>query len=132
MPDPRSSSDTVVRQIQKAWEEAQAQLAELKEQVQHAAALAEAKVQSTALERELDAAYRALGAAVWAEVTKGRLQLSPQLATVRKALEVVSAKVQAEKASIRELLAEGEELGRRIQEKKSRTSKGVANPPKRR
>lgn len=122
----------VVRQIQQAWAEAQAQLTALREQVEEATALAQAKVRSTALGSALDEAYRDLGEAVWTEVSKGRLRLPPQLAALQKALEVVTGKVRAQNASIRELLAEGEMVARRTQEKGGRASKGVANPNKKR
>ena len=62
----------MLRQIQAAWEEAQAQLHVLKSQVEHAAAMAQAKVGSNMLDRDLDRAYRDLGEAVWAEVSKGK------------------------------------------------------------
>ena len=131
MAEPRSS-DTVLRQIQEAWNTAQAQLAVLREQVQHATAIAQAKVHSNVLDRDLDRAYRDLGEAVWAEVSKGKLQLPSHIAPVKKALEAVTTRIQQQNASINDLLAEGEEIAQRLQEKMSRASKAVANPPKKR
>lgn len=130
MADPRQND--VVKQIQAAWEEAQAQLTILREQVEHATNMAQAKVQSNMNQRDLDRAYRDLGEAVWAEVSKGKLQLPANLSAVKKSLETVTNKIRAQNASINDLLAEGQDLARRLQEKMSHASKGVANPPKKR
>ena len=122
----------VVKQIQAAWDEAQAQLAVLKQQVEHAAAMAQAKVGSNMLDRDLDRAYRDLGEAVWAEVSKGKLQLPPTLSNVRKLLENVTQKIRVQNASINDLLAEGADIAKKLQEKISAASKGVAAAPKKR
>jgi septal ring factor EnvC (AmiA/AmiB activator) len=134
MPPPvaPNANDAVVKQIQAAWDEAQMQLQVLREQVDHLTHMAQAKVASNMLERDMDRAYRDLGEAVWAEVSKGRLQLGNNLTTVRKALEVVTQKIQAQNASINDLLAEGAEIAKRLQEKMTAASKSVAAPPKRR
>jgi septal ring factor EnvC (AmiA/AmiB activator) len=131
-PAPPNTNDAVVKQIQAAWDEAQMQLQVLREQVDHLSNMAQAKVSSNMLERDMDRAYRDLGEAVWAEVSKGRLQLGNNLTTVRKALEVVTQKIQAQNASINDLLAEGAEIAQRLQEKMTAASKSVAPPPKRR
>lgn len=131
-PAPPNTNDAVVKQIQAAWDEAQMQLQVLREQVNHLSNMAQAKVSSNMLERDMDRAYRDLGEAVWAEVSKGRLQLGNNLTTVRKALEVVTQKIQAQNASINDLLAEGAEIAQRLQEKMTAASKSVAPPPKRR
>jgi hypothetical protein len=128
--DPKQTE--VIKQIQAAWDEAQAQLTLLREQVEHATAMAQAKVQSNLHQRELDKAYRDLGEAVWAEVSKGKLQLPPSLSTVKKSLEVVTNKIRAQNASINDLLSEGADLAKRLQEKMATASKGVAAPPKKR
>jgi uncharacterized protein YoxC len=120
----------VVKQIQAAWDEAQAQLSVLREQVEHMAAMAQAKVQSNVMDRDLDRAYRDLGEAVWAEVSKGKLQLPQNLGTVRKLLESVTQKIRAQNASINDLLAEGADIAKRLQEKMHTASKGVAQPKK--
>ena len=122
----------MLRQIQAAWEEAQAQLHVLKSQVEHAAAMAQAKVGSNMLDRDLDRAYRDLGEAVWAEVSKGKLQLPQNLGTVRKLLEGVTQKIRTQNNSINDLLAEGADIAKRLQEKMSAASKGVAGTPKKR
>lgn len=128
---PSSQSDTL-RDIQRAWDEAQAHLALLREQVEHATSLAQLKVQSNLNERDLDRAYRELGEAVWAEVSKGKLQLPAGLAPVKKALDQVTQRIRAQNASINDLLAEGADIAQRLQEKMARPSKAVAPPQKRR
>lgn len=125
-------NNETLKQIQAAWEEAQAQLHVLKNQVEHAAALAQAKVGSNMLDRDLDRAYRDLGEAVWAEVSKGKLQLPQNLSTVRKLLEGVTQKIRTQNNSINDLLAEGADIAKRLQEKMSAASKGVAGTPKKR
>ncbi|MFZ5440610.1 MAG: hypothetical protein ACOZQL_11420 [Myxococcota bacterium] len=138
MPDrlsPQAQSNQqseVLRQIQAAWDEAQAQLAVLREQVEHASSIAQAKVSSNMLERDLDRAYRDLGEAVWAEVSKGKLALPSNLSSVRKSLEAVTQKIRAQNASINDLLAEGAEIAKRLQEKMASASKGVAGHAKKR
>lgn len=131
MPPP-TGNEAVIKQIQAAWDEAQAQLRALREQVEHLNQIAQAKVASNMLERDMDRAYRDLGEAVWAEVSKGRLQLSSNLSSVRKALEAVTNRIQAQNASINDLLAEGAEIAKRLQEKMRTASKGVAPQTKRR
>lgn len=125
-------NNETLKQIQAAWEEAQAQLHVLKSQVEHAAALAQAKVGSNMLDRDLDRAYRDLGEAVWAEVSKGKLQLPQNLTTVRKLLEGVTQKIRTQNNSINDLLAEGADIAKRLQEKMSAASKGVAGTQKKR
>ncbi|MFT3708616.1 MAG: hypothetical protein QM817_13275 [Archangium sp.] len=127
---PQPQQNEAVRQIQEAWNEAQAQLQLLRQQVEHATAMAQAKVGSNMLERDLDRAYRDLGEAVWAEVSKGKLQLPSNLSTVRKLLEGVTQKIRVQNASINDLLAEGAEVAKRLQEKMSAASKGVAGAKK--
>ncbi len=140
MPEPRypqpsappSQNQQTLQQIQAAWQEAQAQLAVLREQVEYAASMAQAKVGSNMLDRDLDRAYRDLGEAVWAEVSKGKLQLPQNLTSVRKLLEGVTQKIRAQNASINDLLAEGAEIAKRLQEKITAASKGVAGGAKKR
>lgn len=129
---PQSQNAEMMKQIQAAWDEAQAQLTVLRQQVEHAASIAQAKVGSNMLDRDLDRAYRDLGEAVWAEVSKGKLQLPQSLGHVRKLLENVTQKIRVQNASINDLLAEGADIAKRLQEKMSAASKGVAGAPKKR
>ena len=121
-----------LKNIQAAWEEAQAQLSVLRDQVSHLSALAQAKTQNNVLTRDLDRAYRDLGEALWAEVSKGRLQLPPNLSNVRKSLEQVTGRIREQNASINDLLSEGADIAKRLQEKMTSPSKGVVNTLKKR
>jgi hypothetical protein len=122
MPDPRTET---MKQIQEAWNNAQDQLSQLRDQVEMTTKLAQAKVTSNFLERDLDRAYRDLGEAVWAQVSKGKLQLPTALSSVMKALDVVTKKIQEQNASINELLAEGAEVASKLKGK-------LASVPKKR
>jgi predicted nucleic acid-binding Zn-ribbon protein len=132
VPPPPPKSETTLQHIQASWDEAQAQLRALREQVEHLNSLALAKVSSNVLERDLDRAFRDLGEAVWTEVVNGRLQLSSDLSEVRQTLEKVTQKIKAQNASINDLLAEGSDVADRVQEKVTSASKGVAPPKKKR
>ena len=120
-----------LRQIQAAWESAQGQVVDLRKQVEHMASLAQAKVAQNMMERDLDRAFRDLGEAVWAQVSKGKLQLPATFVNVMKALETVTRKIQEQNASINDLLAEGNEIANRL--KKSALAKSaVASQNKKR
>ena len=94
--------------------------------------MAQAKVGSNMMDRDLDRAYRDLGEAVWAEVSKGKLNLPANLTAVRKLLDGVTQKIRAQNNSINDLLAEGTEIAKRLQEKMSSASKGLAGGVKKR
>ena len=127
---PNPPTDTL-RQIQAAWEAAQGQVTDLRKQVEHMANLAQAKVAQNMMERDLDRAFRDLGEAVWAQVSKGKLQLPPSMAAVMKSLETVTRKIQEQNASINDLLAEGNEIANRLK-KSAATKSAVASQNKKR
>lgn len=127
-PTPQADS---IRQIQAAWESAQGQVVDLRKQVEHMAALAQAKVAQNTLERDLDRAFRDLGEAVWAQVSKGKLQLPNTFSAVMKSLENVTRKIQEQNASINDLLAEGNEIAARLK-KSAATKTAVASQNKKR
>ena len=127
-PNPQTET---LRQIQAAWEAAQGQVTDLRKQVEHMASLAQAKVAQNMLERDLDRAFRDLGEAVWAQVSKGKLQLPSAFSSVMKALETVTKKIQEQNASINDLLAEGNEIANRLK-KSASTKSAVASQPKKR
>ncbi|MBS1148822.1 MAG: hypothetical protein H6Q89_520 [Myxococcaceae bacterium] len=127
-PNPQADS---LRQIQAAWEAAQGQVTDLRKQVEHMASLAQAKVAQNMLERDLDRAFRDLGEAVWAQVSKGKLQLPPAFSAVMKALENVTRKIQEQNASINDLLAEGNEIANRLK-KTAAVKSAVASQNKKR
>ncbi len=127
-PNPQADK---IREIQAAWEAAQGQVTDLRRQVEHMASLAQAKVSQNMLDRDLDRAFRDLGEAVWAQVSKGKLQLNSSFGQVMKSLETVTQKIQEQNASINDLLAEGNEIANRL--KKSTAAKSaVASQPKKR
>lgn len=128
MPELRGSE--VLKQINAAWDQAQDQLKELRTQVEKTAAMAQAKVQSNFLERDLDRAYRDLGEAVWAQVSRGQLTLPKSMAAVLKALEAVTKRIQEQNASINDLLSEGADVAAKLKEKMSKTA--VATKDKKR
>ena len=105
-------------------------MVDLRKQVEHMASLASAKVQQNLLERDLDRAFRELGEAVWAQISKGKLTLPSQFATVMKALEAVTRRIQEQNASINDLFAEGTEIANRL--KKSAAKSTVASQLKKR
>lgn len=108
MADLKPTPDAL-KQIGEAWEHAQDQLADLREQVKRTTDLAMAKTQSNFLERDRDKALRNLGEAVWVQVQKGKLQLPPGFRDIAKAMEDVQKKIAVEQAEIADLLKEGEE-----------------------
>lgn len=126
-PNPQTET---LRQIQAAFDAAQGQVVDLRKQVEHMASLASAKVQQNLLERDLNRAFRELGEAVWAQISKGKLQLPSQFATVMKALEAVTRRIQEQNASINDLFAEGTEIANRL--KKSASKTAVASQQKKR
>lgn len=125
---PPSPTDTL-KQIEQAWQHAQAQLAQLRTQVEKTTALAQAKVTANLLERDLERAYRDLGEAVWAQVSKGRLTLPREMAGVMKALEQVTLRIQEQNASLADLLSEGSEAADRL---RKGPAKPVAPPARKR
>jgi hypothetical protein len=108
MADLKPNSDAL-KQIGEAWEHAQDQLADLREQVQRTTELAMAKTQSNFLERDRDKALRNLGEAIWVQVQKGKLTLPSSMRDIGKAMEDVQKKIAVEQAEIADLLKEGEE-----------------------
>ena len=119
--------EDTLKQIQEAWDAAQEQLAQLRDQVERTATIAQAKVTQSFLERDLDRAYRDLGEAVWAQVSKGRLQLPNNLSAVLKALESVTKKIQEQNASINDLLSEGAEVASRLKGKLATSTRRVSS-----
>ena len=120
-----------LRQIQAAFDAAQGQVVDLRRQVEHMASLAQAKVLQNTLERDLDRAFRDLGEAVWAQVSKGKLKLPSTFGSVMKALEAVTRKIQEQNESINDLLAEGNEIAARLR-KSSDAKSAVASQNKKR
>jgi hypothetical protein len=108
------TQDEVLKQLGQAWQQAQRQLAEIRTQVEQTAAMATAKVQVNALERELDRAYRNLGEAVWQQVQAGRVRLPKDVEKVQRAVDEVAQRYEEENAGLKHLLEEGTESASRL------------------
>lgn len=122
-----------IRQIAEAWGEAKAQFAVLRQQVDRASRMANAKTQATFIGREKDQAFRDLGEAVWSAVKKGKVTLPPSLASALKAIETIEAREHAQAGEITALLQEGEEAASRMRQKPAPAKhSGVASRPKKR
>ncbi len=107
------SKQEVLQRISQAWKTAQDQLEELRSAVERTGELAQLKLKSELLTRELDRAYRDLGEAVWAQMKKGDLELPPATASAVKAVEEVERRQAAQATSINDLLGEGVEVAER-------------------
>jgi hypothetical protein len=115
--DPKQSE--TLRQIQQAFQSAQSQMTQLRQQVEKHAELARAKTQHDFIQKEKDRVLRELGEAVLSQVRKGRLELPSTLAPLLKAVEQVEKKAEAQAREITDLLQEGEETAQRLKEKKA-------------
>ncbi|WP_434391168.1 hypothetical protein [Melittangium boletus] len=113
--DPKQSE--TLRQIQAAFEASQAQLAELRQQVEKHSSLAKAKAQGDLIQREKERVFRELGEAVFKLAQKGRLELPASFAPLLKAIEQVHHKAEAQAREITDLLMEGEETAQRMKQK---------------
>lgn len=121
----------VMKQIQQAFQTAQAQLAQLREAVTHTEELARLNSRGNSLQMAKDKALRDLGEAVWRQVQKGKLELPSTLAQVVKAVEAAEQQHAANTAEITDILAEGELVAARLKGKndgKAQTS--LAPKPK--
>jgi uncharacterized protein (DUF2267 family) len=122
----------VLKQIQQAFQAAQAQLAQLREQVSHTEELARLNSQGNFLQMEKDKALRNLGEAVWRLVQKGKLELPPSLASAVKAVEAAEQKAMAHASDVTDILQEGEALAARLKGKNDgKAQTGLAPKPKR-
>jgi hypothetical protein len=104
----------ILKQINDAWNEAKAQLAQLRAAVERTSELALAKMESNLLARDRDRALRDLGEAVWAQVKAGKVSLPPTLSTATKAMQEVEKKAEAQNREINSLIMEGGEAMDRL------------------
>jgi uncharacterized protein (DUF2267 family) len=107
----------VMKQIQQAFQTAQAQLAQLREAVTHTEELARLNSRGNSLQMEKDKALRDLGEAVWRQVQKGKLELPSSLAPVVKAVEAAEQRAAVNASQITDILAEGELVAARLKGK---------------
>jgi hypothetical protein len=122
----------VMKQIQQAFQAAQAQLAQLREAVTHTAELARLNSRGNSLQMEKDKALRELGEAVWRQVQKGKLELPSSLAAQLKAVEAAEQRAAAHASEITDILQEGEAVAARLKGKsEARVQTPLAPKPKR-
>jgi hypothetical protein len=107
----------VMKQIQQAFQIAQAQLAQLREAVTHTEELARLNSRGNALQMEKEKALREFGEAVWRQVQKGKLELPSSLAAAMKAVEAAEQRAAAHASEITDILAEGELVVARLKGK---------------
>jgi uncharacterized protein (DUF2267 family) len=120
-----------MKQIQQAFQAAQAQLAQLREQVSHTEELARLNSQGNFLQMEKDKALRNLGDAVWRLMQKGKLELPSSLAPAVKAVEAAEQKAAVHASQISDILAEGEAVAARLKGKNDgKAQSGLAPKPK--
>ena len=116
MADPQQD---ILKQINDAWNEAKAQLAQLRAQVERTQELANAKMESNFLGRDRDKALRDLGEAVWAQVKAGKMSLPQAVSAATQAMQEVEKKAEAKNREINSLIMEGGEAVDRL---KARTT----------
>lgn len=88
--------------------------------------MAQLKVQGEFLNRDLDRAFRELGAAVWAQSKKGKLQLPSSVSAQVRAVEEAEEQQAAHKRAISDILDEGAEVAGKLRaEKKTQSSTKV-------
>ncbi|KFA93125.1 hypothetical protein [Archangium violaceum] len=127
--DPKQSE--TLRQIQEAFQSAQSQMTQLRQQVEKHAELARAKTQNDFIQKEKERALRELGEAVFKQVQKGKLELSSTFAPLLKAVEQAQQKAEAQAREISDLLQEGEETAQRLKQKNAGgANSGVASRTK--
>ena len=121
----------VMRQIQQAFQSAQAQLTQLREAVTHTAELARLNSQGNYLQMEKDKVFRELGEAVWRLAQKGKLELPSWPPAQVKAVQAAEQRAAAHAAEITDILQEGEAVAARLKGKNDgRAQSPLASRPK--
>lgn len=131
---PPPKDPALMQQIAQAWDEAKAQLSDLREAVEKNAKMAQLKLEASFLNRERDVALRDFGETVWNQVMRGRLQLPPQLTPAVQKMIDVEKRLQKQAAEITDILKEGDEAAERLrqQKKAARPSPALASKVKKR
>jgi hypothetical protein len=111
----------ILKQINDAWNEAKAQLAQLRAAVERTSDLAQAKMESNILTRDRDKALRDLGEAVWALVKAGKMALPQAVSAATKAMQEVERKAEAQNREINSLIMEGGEAVDRLKAARTTT-----------
>nr|WP_226994328.1 hypothetical protein [Myxococcus hansupus] len=113
-----SKQSEVVKQINEAFEAAQARLAQLREAVERNTDLARANARTTVLKDQKEKAFRELGEAVWRQQQKGRLTLPAGFEAALKAIEAAEQAAEAHARELTDILMEGAEVAARLNEQK--------------
>jgi hypothetical protein len=117
--DPKQSE--VMKQINEAFQSAQARLTQLREAVERNTDLARANAKATVLKDQKDRALKELGEVVWRQVQKGKLELPAGFATALKAVEAAEQAAEAHARELTDILREGEEVAERLKGGKNAT-----------
>ncbi|RKH55453.1 MULTISPECIES: hypothetical protein [Corallococcus] len=120
--DPKQTE--VMRQINEAFQAAEAKLAKLREAVERNTELARANGKAAFLKDKKEQTHRELGEAVWQAVQAGRLELPPNFARLLQSIAAAEKAAADHAASLTDLLREGEEVADRLK------VKTVAKPQK--
>ncbi|TQF12383.1 aminoacyltransferase [Myxococcus llanfairpwllgwyngyllgogerychwyrndrobwllllantysiliogogogochensis] len=104
----------VVKQINEAFQAAQARLAQLREAVERNTDLARANARATVLKDQKDRALKELGDLVYRQIQKGRLELPAGFASALKAIEAAEQAAEAHARELTDILREGEEVAERL------------------
>jgi hypothetical protein len=130
--DPKQSE--VLKQINQAFQEAQARLTQLREAVERNTDLARANARATVLKDQKERALKELGEAVWRQVQKGRLELPAGFSSALKAVEAAEQAAEAHARELTDILREGEEVAERLKGGKNaaKSQTVVANGGKKR
>ncbi|MFP2931671.1 hypothetical protein ACLESO_42105 [Pyxidicoccus sp. 3LG] len=117
--DPKQSE--VLKQINEAFQAAQARLAQLREAVERNTDLARANARATVLKDQKEKALKELGEVVWRQVQKGKLELPAGFASMLKAVEAAEQAAEAHARELTDILREGEEVAERLKVGKNAT-----------
>ena len=124
--DPKQAE--VIQQIQRAFQSAQGQLAQLRTAVERTAELARMKSESDFLKLQKARALEELGEAVYRMLQRGKLELPSVLAPEVKAVEEAERKAELQASAILDILKEGEEAAARLKGKNDAPPKNVVAP----
>jgi CO dehydrogenase/acetyl-CoA synthase epsilon subunit len=127
--DPKQSE--VFQQIQQTFQQAQGQMAQLRNAVERTAELARMKAESDYLVLAKKRALEELGEAIFKLAQKGKLELPATVAPLVKAVEEADRKAEVQASAILDILKEGEEVAARLKGKNDApVNKVVAPRPK--
>ncbi|AGC45494.1 MULTISPECIES: hypothetical protein [Myxococcus] len=104
----------VMKQINEAFQSAQARLTQLREAVERNTDLARANAKATVLKDQKDRALKELGELVYRQIQKGKLELPAGFASALKSIEAAEQAAEAHARELTDILREGEEIAERL------------------